>query len=430
MQERAKRLIPGKTQLLSKRPEMFAPGVWPGYYSKAKGQEIWDLDGNRYFDFSIAGIGANILGYADKYVNKKIVRAIQLGSSSSLNCSEEIELAEKLIELHPWAEMFRYTRSGGEAVAVAIRIARASTGRDKILFCGYHGWHDWYLSSNLKNRGNLDSHLLPGLSPNGVPENLNGLSIPFLYNDFESLSKALQENSLDVAAIIMEPTNSQLPKDNFLQKVRDEATKRGIVLIFDEISSGFRINAGGIHRHFNINPDIAIFSKAISNGFPMGVVMGRRDVMESAQDTFISSTTWTERIGPTAAIATIEKFVRDSVHKKLIEIGDGVRSAWVQAANAADLEVQIEGLPSMSRFVFKHTKDREMRTFFTQEMLEKGFLASGRFYAMNTHTKYSLGKYVDSCHEVFQKIRNLLDGDLLELSLKGEVLHSGFSRIN
>ncbi len=170
MQARAKRLIPGMTQLLSKRPDMFSLGVWPGYFSKASGAYLWDLDGNQYLDMSIAGIGANVLGYADPDVDEAVKRAITDGISSSLNCPEEVELAELLCELHPWAEMVRYTRSGGEAMAVAVRIARAHTGKDKVAFCGYHGWHDWYLAANLGEKNALGDHLLPGLSPAGVEQ--------------------------------------------------------------------------------------------------------------------------------------------------------------------------------------------------------------------------------------------------------------------
>jgi glutamate-1-semialdehyde 2,1-aminomutase len=185
-QRKAQILIPGMTQLLSKRPDMFAPGVWPGYFSKAKGVEIWDLDGNRYIDMSIAGIGANVLGYADPDVDAAVRSAIDAGVSSSLNCPEEVELAELLCDLHPWADMVRYARTGGESMAIAVRIARAYTGKDKIAFCGYHGWHDWYLAANLGTENALGEHLLPGLSPIGVPKGLNcrqlfksiGMSLP------------------------------------------------------------------------------------------------------------------------------------------------------------------------------------------------------------------------------------------------------------
>jgi len=430
MQDRAQNYIPGKTQLLSKRPEMFAPGVWPGYYEKAKGQEIWDLDGNKYFDFSIAGIGANILGYADDYVDNRVIERIRNGSSSSLNCPEEIELAELICKLHPWGEMVRYSRSGGEAVSIAVRIARAFTKRDKVVFCGYHGWHDWYLSANISNGDNLSSHLLPGLSPVGVPTNLEGTSIPFHYNDIDELNSILIANSGQVAAIIMEPIGSYAPNEGFLESVRELASRHGSVLIFDEISSGFRINNGGAHLDLGIEPDMAVFSKAISNGFPMGVILGKSNIMESAQDSFISSTSWTEGVGPVAAIATMTKFAETNAHEHLIKIGNKVSQGWKNAAEDANLKVKVTGLPSLLKFSFDHPSDLEMKTYFTQEMLEVGFLASGRFYAMLSHSLEAADLYVNQVSRIFYEISQLLKSDSLASKLKGGVAHSGFQRLN
>jgi glutamate-1-semialdehyde aminotransferase len=430
MQDRAKQYIPGKTQLLSKRPEMFAPGVWPGYYKKAKGQEIWDLDGNHYFDFSIAGIGANILGYADDYVDEKVISRVRNGSSSSLNCPEEIELAELICRLHPWGEMVRYSRSGGEAVSIAVRIARAFTKRDKVVFCGYHGWHDWYLSANINDGDNLTAHLLPGLSPVGVPKNLEGTSIPFHYNDIDELNRIMTMNSGEVAAIIMEPIGSYSPDAGFLESVRELATKNGAVLIFDEISSGFRINNGGAHLELGVDPDIAIFSKAISNGYPMGVVLGKSHIMEIAQDSFISSTSWTEGIGPVAAIATMTKFADTNAHEHLIKIGNKISDGWKEAAIKANLEVKVSGLPSLLKFSFNHPEDLAMKTYFTQEMLDAGYLASGRFYAMLSHTMETTELYVQEASRIFLEISELLRTNSLSSKLKGDVAHSGFQRLN
>ncbi|MEI7669379.1 MAG: aminotransferase class III-fold pyridoxal phosphate-dependent enzyme [Pseudomonadota bacterium] len=430
MQEQAKKFIPGKTQLLSKRPEMFAPGVWPGYYSKAKGQEVWDLDRNHYLDFSIAGIGANILGYADDYVDGKVIDKIRNGSSSSLNCPEEIELAQLICKIHPWIEMVRYSRSGGEAVSIAIRIARAFTRKDKVIFCGYHGWHDWYLSTNISNGNNLSSHLLPGLSPLGVPANLEGTAIPFHYNDINELKKILSLNKGKVAAVIMEPIGSYNPEDGFLQEVKDLAEDNEAVLIFDEISSGFRINYGGAHLKLNIEPDLVVFSKAISNGYPMGIVAGKAKIMESAQETFISSTSWTEGTGPTATIATLNKFAETNAHEHLIKIGNIVSLGWTNAAKAANLNISISGLPSLKKFHFEHEKDLVMRTFFTQEMMEVGFLAAGRFYSMLAHTFEAAESYVYETSKIFLRIAELLDSNSLEKQLRGGVAHNGFRRLS
>ncbi|MFX0011696.1 MAG: aminotransferase class III-fold pyridoxal phosphate-dependent enzyme, partial [Candidatus Hermodarchaeota archaeon] len=303
--KRAKKLFPGGTQLLSKRAEMFLPERWPSYFEKAKGVDIWDLDGNKFIDMSIMGVGACVLGYADADVNDAVKKIIDAGSMSSLNSPEEIEFAVLILKQHSWADCVRLARTGGETAVIAIRIARAYTKKDKIAFCGYHGWHDWYLSSNLADNANLDGHLLKGLEPNGVPRGLLKTALPFEYNNIEQLEQIVENE--DIGTIIMEPMRHQEPKNNFLFKVRKIADEIGAVLIIDEISVGWRMNVGGLHMLYNLKPDMAIFAKAISNGYPMGAVIGKEEIMDAAQTSFISSTYWTERIGPTAAIATINK---------------------------------------------------------------------------------------------------------------------------
>ena len=301
--KRAKKVIPGGNMLLSKRPELFLPDKWPSYFSKAKGCRVWDLDGNEFVDMSIMGIGTNILGYGHPEVDKAVRENIEKGNMSTLNCPEEIFLAEKLIELHNWADMVRFARSGGEANAISIRIARAASGKDKIAFCGYHGWHDWYLSANLSEKEGLENHLLPGLEPNGVPRNLEGTVIPFRYNHLEELEKICSEH--DLAAVKMEVERNSPPHKGFLEGVRKLCDKKNIILIFDECTSGFRETFGGLHKKYNVRPDLAVFGKAIGNGYAITAVIGRREVMEHAQSTFVSSTFWTERIGFSAAIACL-----------------------------------------------------------------------------------------------------------------------------
>jgi len=253
---RAKRLIPGGTQLLSKRSEIFLPEHWPSYYKKAKGVGIWDLDDNHYIDMSIMGVGTCILGYADDDVNDAVKTAVDMGSMSTLNCPEEVELAELLLKLHPWADMVRYAKTGGEAMAIAVRIARACSKKDKIAFCGYHGWHDWYLSSNLADDTNLDGQLLPGLKPLGVPRDLTGTAIPFNYNEIGELEEIVKDN--DIGVIVVEPIRHQEPKNNFLENTRRIAEEINAVLIFDEITSGWRMNVGGIHELYKVYPTNSI----------------------------------------------------------------------------------------------------------------------------------------------------------------------------
>lgn len=429
MQQRARQRIPGGTQLLSKRPEMFAPSQWPGYYSRAKGTEVWDLDGNKYIDMSIFGIGANVLGFADPDVDKAVIDAINNGNSCSFNCPEEIDLAELLCELHPWTEMVRYARTGGESMAIAVRIARAFTKKDTVAFCGYHGWSDWYLSANLGKGDELDGHLLPGLDPAGVPRNLAGTALPFRYNQIEELKAIVDQHKGELAAIIMEPVRSQNPYPGFLEEVREIADTIGAVLIFDEISSGFRLNTGGAHLVYRVNPDIAVFSKAISNGYPMGAIIGRGQVMQAAQTSFISSTNWTERIGPVAAIATILKHKRNNVGQHLIEIGELIQEGWRDAAMKTGLGIEISGIPPLSHFAFKTADNLALMTLFTQLMLDRGFLASSSFYASFAHTVEHVKLYIRETQEVFSSIADGTEKDSIEQMLKGPVAHSGFRRL-
>jgi len=424
---KAKRLIPGGTQLLSKRSEMFLPEQWPSYFSRAKGVEVWDLDGRRYID-TYMGIGACILGYADEDVNEAVKRVIDEGSMCTLNSPEEVELAELLLRLHPWAEMVRYTRTGGEAMAVAVRIARAYSGRDKIAFCGYHGWHDWYLAANLADERALDGHLLPGLKPLGVPRALKGTAIPFHYNRIEELERIVEAN--EIGAIVMEPQREHPPEGGFLQKVRKIADEVGAVLIFDEISSGWRMNVGGIHLLHRVDPDIAVFGKAMSNGFTMGAVIGRGEVMDVAQESFISSTYWTERIGPAAAIATIGKLRRCRVPSHVKRVGKKVMKGWGELAEEAGLRMEVAGMPALATFKLDYGEESQaVHTLFTQEMLDRGFLASKNFYTSYSHTDDVVGRYLEAVGEVFRVLARAVEEGRVRKMLRGPVAHAGFKRL-
>ena len=426
---KAKKIIPGGTQLLSKRPEMFLPDQWPSYYSKAKGVEVWDLDGKKYIDMSTNGIGACILGAADPDVDRAVKVVIENGSMSTLNAPEEVELAELLCELHPWADMVRYARCGGEAMAVAVRIARAHTRRYKIAFCGYHGWHDWYLAANLSEVKALEGHLLPGLDPVGVPMGLLGTALPFRYNHLEELKNIVDEHRPDLAAIVIEPIRDHNPEPSFLEGVRQIATDIGAVLIIDEVSAGFRLTSGGAHIVLNVEPDMAVFAKAISNGYPMAAIIGRGLVMEAAQSTFISSTYWTERIGPAAALAMIRKHREHHVSKHLIRIGQGIQAGWRDAAIRAELSIQIGGIFPMSHFVIEHEESQAAHTLFTQIMLEKGFLASRGFYATYAHMDDDVASYLTAVGQAFITIAEALKSRKLMSELKGPIAHTGFRRL-
>lgn len=429
--QKARKLIPGGTQLLSKRPEMFLPEQWPAYYSRAKGCEVWDLDGKKYIDMSIMGVGSCILGYADADVNKAVKKAVDNGSMSTLNAPEEVELAELLTKVHPWADMVRYTRTGGEAMAVAERIARAHTGKDVIAFCGYHGWHDWYLATNLTGKDGLKEHLLAGLLPAGVPKGLRGTVLPFHYNNIEELEAVVKKAGNNLAAIVMEPIHNVEPKDDFLKKVRRIADKTGAVLIFDEITIGWKLTYGGAHLLYGVNPDIAVFSKAMSNGYPMAAILGRRNVMEAAQGSFISSTYWTERIGPVAALATLKKMKRIGVAKQLKAAGTKVRAGWTELAKKHGLSITLGGVIPISSFVFQHGTDSQvLKTLFVQEMLDRGFLATNLFFASCAHTNVQIKKYLRAVDESFATLALAAKTNTVHKKLRGPLAHTGFARLN
>jgi glutamate-1-semialdehyde 2,1-aminomutase len=427
--KRAKQLIPGGTQLLSKRPEMFLPEQWPSYYSKASGALVWDLDGNEYLDMAYNGIGACVLGYADPEVNAAVHAAVDAGSAATLNCPEEVELAELLCQLHPWADMVRYARSGGESMAIAVRIARASTGRDKVAFCGYHGWHDWYLAANLASDHALDGHLLSGLNPAGVPRSLEGTALPFHYNRIEELKEIVQSSPREIAAIVMEPVRSTLPEPGFLEEVRRIADETGAVLIFDEITVGFRLASGGAHLIFGVEPDMAVFAKAISNGYPMAAIIGRAQVMEAAQSSFISSTSWTDRIGPAAALATIKKHIREGVPEKLAVTGARVQKGWAEAASDPELRVAVSGTPPLPHLEFEYPESRALGTLFTQLMLDRGILATRGFYPTYAHEPHHVDKYLTAVEEVFSLLATAIGSGEISDLLNGPVAHSGFQRL-
>ncbi len=411
MQERAEMYIPGMTQVLSKHPDRFSRGAWPTYYQKAIGAEVWDLDGNHYIDMSIGGSGATVLGYADPDVNEAVIQAVQAGGSCSLNCPEDLELAALLCALHPWADQVRYARTGSESMTMAVRTARAVTGREKVAVCGYHGWPDWSLATNLDNPYHLEDDA--GLESKGVPKRLAGTSLPFRYNQLDELQKIVDENGQDLAAIIIEPFCRQASTPEFLTGVRDLASAMGAVLIVNEISTGFRICTGGAHLQFGLEPDMAVFSNAISNGYPMGAVIGKKEVMEAVPSTFISSTDWTDRMGPAAALATIRKFQRCHVSERLIEVGKQVQTEWKEVAERYHWDVRVEGMPPISHFDFRDENAPILQALFTQLMLDHGFLACDSFYAMFAHQEKHIKQY-------FQAV-NVVLADLLDLRRKGDL---------
>ena len=347
---------------------------------------------------------------------------------SSLNCEEEVILAERLVELHPWSEMVRFARTGGEANAMAVRIARAASGREKIAVCGYHGWHDWYLASNLGDNSRLEEHLLPGLDPIGVPSSLAGLTIPFSYNKIDQIEKIVKENEL--AAIKMEVERSIPPKPGFLEAVREICNKNSIVLIFDECTSGFRETFGGLHKKYNVNPDIAIFGKSLGNGYAITAVLGKSSVMQAAQDTFISSTFWTERIGPTAGIKTLEIMERERSWETISKSGNEIKTKWINAANKYNLPIKVYGIDSLASFTLEVPEMNKYKTYITQEMLKEGYLASTTLYSSLAHTAEMRDEYINILSKIFKIISESMNSNGIDNLLEVPVCQSGFKRLN
>ena len=452
----AKTVIPGGTQLLSKRPEMFAPQRWPAYFEQAIGCEVIDSDGRRFIDMSHCGILSCPLGFADPDVNAAVIRRVHLGGMSTQQTADELELARLLIEIHPWAGQARFVRTGGEAMAVAVRIARAWTGRSKLAVCGYHGWHDWYLAANLTYPAavvrqvseprtavqgglgehnpspiplQLDGHLLPGLEPTGVPHELAGTVATFRYNRLDELDAALERCGEELAAIVMEPTRGVDPQAGFLEGVRGRADQRGVPLIFDEISAAWRLCLGGAHRLYGVAPDLAVFAKGMSNGFAMGAVIGRTEVMQVCQQSFISSTYWTEGIGPAAAVATIKKMMRVDLPAHLARLGTRVIEGWQALGKKHGLPVAVSGRPAACSLSFMHPENSALLTLMTTRMLEHGFLASGNCALTLAHELHHVEQYLAALDIVFAELAAAIDTGDVASRLAGPVKHSTFTRL-
>lgn len=415
---RALELIPGGTQLISRRPQLYAPGLTPPYAARSKGARFWDLDDNVYLDTMMC-VGAAILGYADEAVDAAVIAQIRSGTASSVSSPLELELAEELVATIPCAEMVRYCKGGGEADAIAVRIARAYTGRDIVLFCGYHGWQDWYLAANLEHTGVLDSHLLPGIQPRGVPRGLEGTALPFAYNDLASLEAQLERHPGAVACIILEASRgAALPAPGFLEGVRALADAHGAVLIFDEVVTGFRLALGGAQERFGVTPDLATYAKAISNGYAMGAVVGRREVMQVAADLFISSTYWSDTVGLAAALTTLRELRRRNALERVGELGAAFRERFNAAASGHGLHLRAEGLAQQMAIVADARYGdfrRLIKDFYVQEMTRRGCFTSFGVSLSAAHTEADLDQLATAWDEVFSILAQALAaGDLAQ----------------
>ncbi len=426
--KRAKKIIPNGNMLLSKNPDQFIPDIWPTYYSKASGVKIWDLEGNLYKDFSIMGVGTNILGYANREVDLAVKNSIKKSNMSTFNCPEEVYLAEELIKMHPWSDMVKFARTGGEANTIAIRIARAATANHTVAVCGYHGWHDWYLAANLSSNKNLDNHLLPGLKANGVPRDLKNSIYTFEYNKFDELKKLVMEKKIGI--IKMEVSRSEPPKNDFLLKVRKLCNQKNIILIFDECTSGFRETYGGLHKKYKVNPDMAIFGKAIGNGYALTAIIGKKEIMENSLSTFISSTFWTERIGSVASLKTLEIMKREKTWNYITNLGKKIKNGWKEIANNNNINIKISGLDALPLFTFESNCHLEYKTYLTQEMLKKGLLASNTIYVSTAHDENKLKDYFSILDQTFNNLSKYENGSKNLKFLTNKKSKQSFKRLN
>ena len=421
--ERAQSIIPGGNMLISKRPELFLPSGWPTYFNKAKGIKIWSQK-KVYQDFCSMGIGTNLLGYGNQRVDNAVKKIIRDGNMSTLNSIEDINLAERLLKLHGWADMVKFARSGGEANAIAIRIARASAKNEKVAVCGYHGWHDWYLAANLKSKKNLNNHLIKNLDPKGVPPNLKNTIFTFEYNNFSSLKKIV--NKHDIGIIKMEVKREEDPENNFLQEVRKIANKKKIILIFDECTSGFRKTFGGLHKFYKVKPDMAMFGKALGNGYAITAVIGKRAIMENAKTNFISSTMWTERIGTAAAIECLSVMEKMKSWEKISKTGAWLKSQWKKLARLHKLNIKIMGLDAIPNFIFQSQNHNSYKTLITQEMLKKNLLATNKIFISVLHNKKNLQVYLNELDNVFKLISRIENGEKVKNFLKYPQSHNPY----
>jgi len=429
--QRAREMIPGGTQLISRRPDRYAYGVTPVFATRAKGCRFWDVDGNEYIDLQMA-VGANVLGYADDVVDEAVIEQIRRGPAPSVSSTVEMELAQELIDTIPCCEMVRYCKGGGEANVIAIRIARAYTGRDKIAFCGYHGWHDWYLAANLESTATLNNYLLPGIEPAGVPRGLAGTAIPFAWEDLNSLEQVLEANKGEIAAIIMEAARSHEPKPGYLQGVRDLATKHGAVLIFDEVVTGFRLHIAGAQGLFGVTPDMATFAKAISNGYPFGAVTGRREIMSRCNDMFVSSTYWSDPVTATAALTTIREYKRRKVQDFLWSMGKEYMRAFNALAESWEAPARFEGMSC--NFGLKWQLEdpllaKQAMTFWVQECNRRGIFPGPGAHMSWAHTQDDLEELKPRWNEILEQIKDALTKNDLSRRLEAELGKEAFRRL-
>lgn len=413
---RAQRLIPNGTQTLSKGPDQFVRGIYPIYLERGQGCHVFDVDGNEYIDYPMS-LGPVILGHAYPATVEAIQRQLERGITFTLMHPLEVELAELICQCVPCAEMVRYAKNGSDATSAAIRVARAHTGREKVAHCGYHGWQDWYAIATPRDRG--------------IPRALKDLIFTFKYNQIETLERIFAEQPGQVAAVILEQ-GAENPQDDFLGRVKELTHRHGAVLIFDEIVTGFRYALGGIQEYFGVVPDLACFGKAIANGMPLSVLVGRKEIMRTCEEVFFSMTFGGEALSLAAAVATIREIREKEVIPYLWKMGRRWKEEFNGMARELGVNVECIGQGPRTSFVFRDgtgEESLEMRGLFLQETVKRGILFGGPIFMTYSHAQQDLDRTLEACEDALKILRRALnEGDILRY-MEGEVPQVVFRRI-
>ena len=414
--EKALKIIPGGNGLLSKRPYRLIPNLWPTYYKTSSGINVTDLDNKTYKDMSLMGVGTCTIGYSIKKIDNYVISTIKKGVNCTLNSTNKYSLAKKILKVNKFANKVKFARGGAEAINIAIRVARAKTKKDIIAFSGYHGWYDWYLSSNLSGKKNLDTYLLPNLKIEGVPKKLKGTTIAINLKLKKNLEKI--KKSKNIAAVILELCRENYENQKTIKEIEQICKKKKICLIIDEITTGWRGAQGGEYTKYNIKPDIVIYGKALGNGYTISAIVGNNKYLDKLSDTFASSTAWTERVGFAAAEATIDFFVKKKVHLHINEMGENIIKEWSRIAKKKNIKITIGNYLAIPNFKFKYKHANKLSTIFSYEMLKRGYLATNSVYLSYSHKKETIKEYLKNFEKVFDIIKKILNNEVKYPNIK------------
>src|SRR3989338_4389015 len=407
--EKGNKYIPSGTQTASKAPDQFARGTYPLYHQSGQGSRVFDVDGNEYIDYPCS-LGAIFLGHNYPEVVQAIQKQAEEGIIFSLLHPLEVEVAELLIEMIPCAEQIRFMKNGSDATSAAVRVARSYTKREKIASCGYHGWQDWYIIGSEKN--------------GGIPKSLATCLFKFEYNKIESLQKIFEENSGEIAAVIMEPVITEEPRDYFLQQVKELTHRYGALLIFDEMVTGFRFGEGGAQDYFKVTPDLACFGKSVANGMPLSILTGKKEFMDELNSIFVSTTFGGETISLAAAAATITEMKQKNVVEHIWNMGALFKQGYNKITQELGVHSESVGFPPRQNLIFKDQEgkiSKEMKTLFLQETIKRGVLLGNVVFFNYSHTKEDIQKTLDACKDALQIIKKGLAENNLAGLIEGEL---------